>query len=165
MNDSTRASRRTRRSRITPATFFQALAVIGIALAAGFIVLTTWEGFTGSELSDPVPVTFPADEVGIELPARVEVVEVRAQLTGQAGLGWRALWGAMHAIPAGLVIAALWVLYRVRPIEMELQESRGLDVLDYEFGLQSIPIAVLAWAFADIWRRGVALRTERDLTI
>ncbi len=194
-----RSARWTRWTRISAATFFQALAVIGIAAAAGFIVHTAWEVFAGTELSDPVPVSFEADEIGIELPAGVEIVEVDAQLTGPAALGWRAVWGLANVIPAGLAIAAFWVLYRVLgdaddpfttanvrrfqalawiatgflavsavrgPIEMELQHSLGLDVLDAELAFTPpLVISILAWAFADIWRRGVALRNEQELTI
>jgi hypothetical protein len=194
-----RTSRWTRWTTISAATFFQALAIIGIAAAAGFIVHTAWEVFAGTELSDPVPVWFEADEVAIDLPVEVEIVEVEAQLTGPAGLGWRAVWGLANVIPAGLAIAALWILYRVLgdaddpftianvrrfqalawiatgflavsavrgPIELQLQDSLGLDVLDAELAFTPpLVIAILAWAFADIWRRGVALRAEQELTI
>ncbi len=194
-----RPARWPRRTTISAATFFQALAVIGIAAAAGFIVHTAWEVFAGTELSDPVPVTFEADEIGIDLPAGVEIVEVEAQLTGPAAFGWRAVWGLANVIPAGLAIAAFWVLYRVLgdaddpftaanvrrfqalawiatgflavsavrgPIEIQLQDTLGLDVLDAELAFTPpLVIAILAWAFADIWRRGVKLRTEQDLTI
>lgn len=194
-----RSARWTRWTRISAAAFFQALAVIGIVAAAGFIVHTAWEVFAGTELSDPVPVWFEADEVAIELPAEVEIVEVEAQLTGPADLGWRAVWGLANVIPAGLAIAALWILYRVLgdaddpftianvrrfqalawiatgflavsavrgPVELQLQDSLGLDVLDAELAFTPpLVIAILAWAFADIWRRGVALRAEQELTI
>ena len=52
------------------------------------------------------------------------------------------------------------------PIEAELQRSLGLDVIDVEFAF-GIPlvIAMLAWAFSEVWRRGVELRTEQELTI
>lgn len=52
------------------------------------------------------------------------------------------------------------------PIEAELQRSLGLDVIDVEFafGLPLV-IAMLAWAFSEVWRRGVELRTEQELTI
>lgn len=52
------------------------------------------------------------------------------------------------------------------PIEAELQHSLGLDVIDVEFafGLPLV-IAMLAWAFSEVWRRGVELRTEQELTI
>ena len=199
MDDSNTVSRWTAWTRISAATFFQALAVIGIAVGMGYIVHTAWEVFTDSELSDPVPVTFAADAISIDLPAGVEIVEVDGQLTGPAGLRWRALWGGINAVPAGLAIAALWVMHRVLgdaddpftaanvrrfqalawiatgflavsavrgPIEIQLQDTLGLDVLDAELAFTPpLVIAILAWAFADIWRRGVKLRTEQDLTI
>lgn len=52
------------------------------------------------------------------------------------------------------------------PIEAELQHALGLDVIDVEFsfGLPLV-IAMLAWAFSEVWRRGVQLRAEQELTI
>lgn len=51
------------------------------------------------------------------------------------------------------------------PIEMELQHSLGIEVIDADLGFGGLYAAIIAWALADIWRRGVALRTEQELTI
>jgi Protein of unknown function (DUF2975) len=194
MNDST-----TTRARFTAAAVFRALAVIGMIAAVGFIAATTWDAITGDTIPEPVPVTLDGADYSGALPDGVRIDTLDARLTAEVGPGWRITWGLVSVVPAMLVIAALWIMFRLLddrhdpftmtnvgrlrrlawiatgflavdaargPIEAELQHSIGLEVIDVEFAF-GVPlvIAMLAWAFSEVWRRGVELRTEQALTI
>jgi hypothetical protein len=67
---------------------------------------------------------------------------------------------------AGLAAAYLAVMGVRGLVEMELERSLGLDALDTEFAFV-VPffLALLCGALAEVFRRGVAMREEQELTI
>lgn len=67
---------------------------------------------------------------------------------------------------AGLATAYLAVMGVRAPIEMELEHSIGLDAPDFEFAfVVPLFLALLCRALAEVFRRGVAMRDEQELTI
>lgn len=181
------------------ATALQSLAIVGLVGVLFFSVMTMWDAVAGEVLPAPVAVDLAAGDFVGELPAGVEIATVEAQLLADAGLGWRVTWGLVNVIPALLVGAALWILFRLLgghsdpftavnvrrfqrlsvlalaflvlsairgPVEMELQRSLGLDVFDAEFNF-GVPLllALVFTALAAVWRRGVDMRSEQELTI
>jgi hypothetical protein len=67
---------------------------------------------------------------------------------------------------AGIALAYLAVEIVRSPVEIAMKDSLGLERLDtsIEFGLPAF-LSLVFLALASIWRRGVALRTEQELTI
>lgn len=67
---------------------------------------------------------------------------------------------------AGIALAYLAVEIVRSPVEIAMKDSLGLDRLDtsIDFGLPAF-LSLTFLALASIWRRGVALRTEQELTI
>jgi hypothetical protein len=69
-------------------------------------------------------------------------------------------------ILAGLAIAYLAVMGVRAPIEMELERSLGLDAPDAEFAfVVPLFLALMCGALAEVFRRGVAMSEEQELTI
>jgi hypothetical protein len=69
-------------------------------------------------------------------------------------------------ILAGLAAAYLAVMGVRGLIEMELEFSLGLDAPDTEFAfVVPLFLALLCGALAEVFRRGVAMREEQELTI
>jgi hypothetical protein len=67
---------------------------------------------------------------------------------------------------AGIALASLLVEIVRSPVEIAMKDSLGLDRLDtsIDFGLPAF-LSLVFLALASIWRRGVAMRTEQELTI
>jgi hypothetical protein len=67
---------------------------------------------------------------------------------------------------AGLALGHLTVAIAAGPVEIAMQDALGFETLDteLEFGVP-VFLALMLVAVAEVWRRGVALRTEQELTI
>ena len=89
--------------------------VIALAIVAAGLYLagSLWHVISEDTLPSAVGVDLDTADFRGELPDSASLTELRGTLDLTAGAGWRTTWWVFTAVPVGLGIAGLVILFRI----------------------------------------------------